>query len=301
MSQIAPILAALDFVEENLQRDIAVADIAEAATYSLYHFCRTFNKLVHHTPYDYVMRRRLSESARELIETDKKIIDVALDYQFNHPETYSRAFKRMFGMQPTQWRNKGAKDPHQLMPRLTPAHIRHLNQGHDLGPVLERREALHLAGVMTLVQAQEKETAGAALWEILAQELATGASQATPQGYYGLTWYPKGWEKQGLLYLAAAAFPTLDPPISGTALMLKRLPGLTYARFMHPGQNLQLTLDYIYHTWLPKSSQCPRYPLEIEDWGATPPEPQGITAKRALYIPLAKTKRRPPPSANPRS
>lgn len=81
---------AVDFIEDNLKEAIAVADVADAVSYSLYHFCRTFNQATHHTPYDYLMRRRLSLAAQELLQTDKKIIEIALDYQFNSPETFSR-------------------------------------------------------------------------------------------------------------------------------------------------------------------------------------------------------------------
>jgi AraC family transcriptional regulator len=100
---ITSIFNAIEFVETNLTEEMTIADMADAVFYSLYHFCRMFNGIVHHTPYDYLMRRRLSKSARELIETDKKIIEIAFDYQFNSPETYARAFKRMFDMQPSQW------------------------------------------------------------------------------------------------------------------------------------------------------------------------------------------------------
>ena len=73
---IETITQAIDFIERNLQRDISVADMAASVSYSIYHFCRTFNKITHHTPYDYLMRRRLSESARELMVSDRKIIEV---------------------------------------------------------------------------------------------------------------------------------------------------------------------------------------------------------------------------------
>ena len=92
MSSVATMIQAVEFIEAHLREDIAVADISDRVSYSLYHFCRMFNRIVHHTPYDYLMRRRLSESARELVETDKKIIEIAFDYRFNSPETYSCAF-----------------------------------------------------------------------------------------------------------------------------------------------------------------------------------------------------------------
>ena len=83
MSQLDSMYAAVEFIEANLRSPIRVADMAASVSYSLYHFCRTFNAAVRHTPYDYLMRRRLTESARELVESDRKIIDIACDYQFN--------------------------------------------------------------------------------------------------------------------------------------------------------------------------------------------------------------------------
>ena len=140
MPHLTAICKAIDFVEDNLREEITVAGMADAASYSLYHFCRTFNRVVHHTPYDYLMRRRLSESARELVESDKKIIEIALDYRFNSPETYSRAFKRMFGTKPYRWKKQERLDGRALMPRFTPRHIRHINKGDYLRPVLKEKD-----------------------------------------------------------------------------------------------------------------------------------------------------------------
>ena len=139
MPDLALISEAVDYIESNLREATTVADMADAVSYSLYHFCRTFNRATHHTPYDYLMRRRLSESAQALLQTDHKIIEIGLDYQFNSPETFSRAFKRMFGMQPNQIRKQGSIDPRRLMPRLTPAHLRHINKGPYLKPVPRSR------------------------------------------------------------------------------------------------------------------------------------------------------------------
>ena len=70
MFNLEPMVTAVTFIEDCLQENIKVADMADAVNFSLFHFCRTFNKIVHHTPYDYLIRRRLSESARLLLETD---------------------------------------------------------------------------------------------------------------------------------------------------------------------------------------------------------------------------------------
>ncbi len=72
MTHLETMSAAIDFMEAHLQDEITLADVADTVSYSLYHFSRVFSETVHHTPYDYLMRRRLSESAHDLLETDKK-------------------------------------------------------------------------------------------------------------------------------------------------------------------------------------------------------------------------------------
>jgi AraC family transcriptional regulator len=276
---LTAICRALDFVEANLREEIAVSDMANAAGYSLYHFCRMFNGLVHHTPYDYLMRRRLSESARELVETDRRIIDVAFDYRFNSPETYSRAFKRMFGTQPSQWKEQGRLDRRFLISPLTREHLEHVNAGDYLKPVLEERDAFLVAGLMTLV-----EDGGGViprLWEVLARE-TEGVEGAL---CYGITWYPAGWEERGVFYMAGIEVEAADGVSPG--LVVKSIPSLKCARFTHKGarDDLRLTLDYIYQTWLPKSGERLAYPLEIVCYGRDM-SAAWKDAELEVYIPL---------------
>lgn len=63
MKSFEDILRAVEFIELNLREPVSIKDAADAAGYSLYHFCRVFNSVIHHSPYDYIMRRRLSEAA----------------------------------------------------------------------------------------------------------------------------------------------------------------------------------------------------------------------------------------------
>jgi len=284
MPDLALISKAIDFVEDNLQEPVTVAGMADAAGYSLYYFCRVFNQATHHTPYDYLMRRRLSETTRALLRTDQKIIDVALDYQFNSPETYSRAFKRMFDIQPSQMRKGGYIDSHRLMPRLTLAHLEYISQGQYLKPVLVESEPCQLAGLMTLVRDDERDRLQ--LWQLFAEELARLQEQFKPGPIYGVANYAEGWESSGYQYLAAAE--TGGQTISGTALVLKPMPRLTCARFFHKGPiaDLSLTLDYIYHTWLPKAGVSASHPWVIEHYGHDLPPASDWQSTIEIRIPL---------------
>jgi AraC family transcriptional regulator len=284
MPDIVQISKAIDFVEDNLKEAITVADMAQAVSYSLYHFCRTFNQVTHHTPYDYLMRRRLSESARALLQTNRKIIEIALDYQFGSPETFSRAFKRMFGLQPSQLRKLGCIEPRQLMPRLTVAHLKQIDKGSYLTPVLEEKSAFQVAGVMTLV-ADERATIPV-LWHLLDQELARHQLAVKPADNYGVIFYAKGSEEHGLLYLAAVR--VREPDIADTALVVKSIPAMEYARFIHKGpiQDIRFTLDYIYHTWLPKSNQKLARPWILEHYGPHHRSADRECSETQIYIPI---------------
>ncbi len=110
-SGLENIAASLDHIEENLTSYCSVADMAEAAGYSLFHFSRLFNKYVQLPPYDYLIRRRLSKAAEMLKNSTVNIIDIAFKFQFNTPEGFSRAFRRMFGINPSRYRSKRVYTP----------------------------------------------------------------------------------------------------------------------------------------------------------------------------------------------
>jgi AraC family transcriptional regulator len=267
MSNVDSIYQAVEFIEEHLTQAIAIGDAADAVSYSVYHFCRVFNEVVHHSPYDYLIRRRLSESVRDLTTTDKKIIDIGLDFQFKSPETYSRAFKRMFEMQPNQCRKQGTIDRRFLMAPLSLRHLQHRNEGDLLKPVFEEKDAFQVVGLMTLVQDDRRVICQ--LWDLLDQELegpmpAMSRAKRGTSRHCGIAAFPKDWEKSGFFYMAARENDS--PDSTGPCLAIKIIPSLKYAKFIHKGpyEDIEFTLDYVYQTWLPQSGQRLAYPLEIE-------------------------------------
>jgi AraC-like DNA-binding protein len=113
------VMSAVGFIEDHLQTDVTVADMADSAGYSLFHFSRVFSRATGHTPYDYLMRRRLTEAAARLLTSDDRIIDVAFAYRFGGPETFCRAFRRVFECAPSEYRAGGVADAERATPPLT--------------------------------------------------------------------------------------------------------------------------------------------------------------------------------------
>ena len=281
---IDSVCRALAFIEQNLQGEIAVVDIADAACYSLYHFCRLFNSTTHFTPYEYLMRRRLSEAAKTLVNTRKKIIEIAFEYRFNSPETFGRAFKRMFEILPNQWRMQGQIRTRLLTPEFSREYLRHLHKGEYLQAVLEERGVRHFVGLGSVVGTDPDLISR--LWEIFEHELAQTGLKEQQGAYYGIFYYPTDWEERGVFYMAGKEI--MSPEFVSPTLFVRTMPALQYARFIHAGSPVErhLTMQYIYHTWLPKSKRHLSFPLELECYGEDFMGALGERAEYQIYIPL---------------
>jgi AraC family transcriptional regulator len=275
------LVKALDFIEDSLQEAIVISDAADAVSYSLYHFCRLFNRYVHHTPYDYLMRRRLTEAARELKQTDKQIIDIAFEYQFNNHETFCRAFKRFTGMQPQEWRKKGISDRRFAFSRRTKQHLQFINDGILAKPEFIDHRALVLVGVAAVIQ-PEADTVRP-LWRLLERESAFIKNAVQPLSLYRVKTYPDNWEQDGIIYMTAVEVTSLDEV--NPVLTAKLLPAGTYAVFSIFGPS-QPAMDYVYQTWLAKSGRRPAYPLEIEVMGKDWPHTSSEVVGRKILIPI---------------
>jgi len=98
---IQSITKAIRFVENNLTNDISVEDVANQTFLSVSHFQRIFQMGVGITVGEYIRNRRLSLAGRDLILTDKKVIDIAMRYRYDTSESFSRAFARFHGIPPS--------------------------------------------------------------------------------------------------------------------------------------------------------------------------------------------------------
>ena len=92
-----------DYITNNLDQNISMADLAKAAGYSPWYSYRLFHSLLCMTPAVYIRRLRLSKSALRLRDEKVKIIDVAYDSGFESVDGYQRAFYKAFGCNPYEY------------------------------------------------------------------------------------------------------------------------------------------------------------------------------------------------------
>lgn len=107
MDWITGISKAIDYIEKHITEPTDYARAAKEACSSPFNFQRVFALLCGYTLGDYVRMRRLTLAGEELLSTDAKVIDVALKYGYDSPESFSRAFTRFHGVSPSAVR-KGA-------------------------------------------------------------------------------------------------------------------------------------------------------------------------------------------------
>ena len=101
--QILAVQRMQDFIEENLEREISLADLAQASLFSPWHSYRLFRQYTGLTPAEYIRRLRLSRSAVRLKQGGCRVIDVAYDLGFSSVDGYQRAFYREFGCNPGEY------------------------------------------------------------------------------------------------------------------------------------------------------------------------------------------------------
>jgi AraC-like DNA-binding protein len=82
----------------------ALAELAESAGLSPYHFLRMFKRVTGVTPYQWVLRARLREAARRLASGRDPVTDIALDVGFEDLSNFMRSFRAEFGMSPRRYR-----------------------------------------------------------------------------------------------------------------------------------------------------------------------------------------------------
>jgi len=98
---------AIDLIENSMEERLDIERIAQAACSSPFHFQRMFHMLTGMTVAEYTRKRKLTLAAQELAMTSAKVIDVALKYGYDSPESFAKAFRKIHGIAPSEARQPG--------------------------------------------------------------------------------------------------------------------------------------------------------------------------------------------------
>ncbi|EEL48781.1 MULTISPECIES: AraC family transcriptional regulator [Bacillus cereus group] len=289
MDSLKNMNAAIQYIEDNLANNIDFKEVAKLAFCSEYHFKRMFSFLAGISLSEYVRCRRLTLAAFELKDSNVKVIDIAMKYGYNSPDSFSRAFQNLHGITPSEARNSGGslKAYSRMTFQLS------IKGGHEMNYRIEEKEAFRIVGIKKRVpivfSGVNQEIAS--MWkslDIQAIHTLKALSNVEPTGLISAsTNFSEGrMEEKGELDHYIGVATTKDCPDQFRQL---EVPASTWAVFEAVGpfpDTLQNVWGRIYSEWFPSSNYEQLEGPEIlwnENKDVTSP-----TFKSEIWIPVLK-------------
>ncbi|MHC4401192.1 MAG: AraC family transcriptional regulator [Planctomycetota bacterium] len=117
------LLRVLVHVQKHLDDPLPLEELARVANFSAYHFHRIFRGMVGESVKEHVRRLRLERAAMRLTTSDRSVTAIAIDAGYETHEAFSRAFRRMFGQSPTEFRrrHRDGRGPEVISHEVDPA------------------------------------------------------------------------------------------------------------------------------------------------------------------------------------
>src|SRR5262249_27120158 len=94
----------IEYIEANLDREVALNALAETAGMSPHYFSELFKQSVHFSPYQYVLRRRIEHARKLLNDPGVTVLEAAVRCGFSDQSQFTKIFRRVMGVTPTGYR-----------------------------------------------------------------------------------------------------------------------------------------------------------------------------------------------------
>lgn len=274
---ITNIQRALDYIEENLTGDIDVRDVAAQAYLSPFYFQRIFGVLCGMTVGEYIRKRRLTLAAQELSLSGTKVIDAAMKYGYDSPDSFARAFSKFHGISPSAAMLRGAR-----LKSIAPMHIKIiLEGGTDMEFKIVEKAAFTVLGKMRRFSSETSYREIPKFW----LEHLSSADANRLKGMYGVCLDGGG---QDFEYMIADNYVPWEEIPDGYAA--RTIPAGTWAVFPCRGalpDALQKVNTAIWNEWLPA---CREYALagdyNIEMYA--PPAEKNEDNYSEIWVPVKK-------------
>ncbi|MBJ3788590.1 AraC family transcriptional regulator [Bacillus sp. OA1] len=143
MDSLKNMNTAMRYIEDNLTNEIDFKEVARLALCSEYHFKRMFSFLAGISLSEYIRCRRLTLAAFELKDSNAKVIDVAIKYGYNSPDSFARAFQNLHGITPSEARNSS-----RSLKAYSPMTFQlSIQGGNEMNYRIEEKEPFRIIGI----------------------------------------------------------------------------------------------------------------------------------------------------------
>lgn len=242
---------AVGYIEDHITDELTVEKIAKQVLVSPFYFQKGFSMLCGFTVGEYIRERRLTLAGSELVSTDEKVIDIALKYGYDSPDSFTKAFTRFHGVTPTVVRKDGA-----MIKSFAPLKIKFtLEGGYVMDYKIVEKDSFTVLGASRTFTYDSAKAEIPEFWS----ELHQPGKKKIVCGMYGICIDEKMESGQDdnmgadkFEYLIADNYnPAAEIP---EGLVTRIIPAHTWAVFPCRGsmpQSLQDTNKAIYSEWLP--------------------------------------------------
>lgn len=277
---------AIIYMEDHLNENISVHDVAKAAGYSYYHFTRIFQSVLGESIGNYLQKRRLSSAAHKLLYSNQKIIDIAMASGFDSPESFSRAFKSVFQVSPTEYRSNRLDVFPGNQKAIDRDSLHHISFNLTVQPQIKEIDSIYVAGI----RGTEKMENIVALWKQFAEKQNDIPNRRLSGRTFGICEYQKNADTANydmqLTEVIGAEVVNCDNLPAG--IIGKTIPAGKYAVFTHKGKltDVLKTYQYIWGTWalLTNETIDNRDDFELYDERFTGRE--NLDSEIDIYIPV---------------
>lgn len=234
---------AVDYIERHITENITAEDVAKHVSISSFYFQKGFSMLCGYTVTEYIRNRRLALAAGELSAGDVKVIDVAMKYGYDSPDSFAKAFTRLHGITPSM----ACKDQ-AMIKSFTPLKLKiSLEGGYLMDYRITKKDSFTVLAVSKRFPYENAMQQVPALWQ---EHYATGKGK-TVCGMFGIN-IDEQMGSESFEYLIADIYnPAVDIP---EGFVTKTIPAFTWAVFPCKGpmpDALQGVNKKIFSEWLP--------------------------------------------------
>ena len=243
MEWMAIIGNSIQYIEDHITEDITVEDVAKCVGVSSFYFQKGFAMLCGFSVSEYIRNRRLALAGNDLLVTEEKIIDIAMKYGYDSPDSFTKAFTRFHGVTPTSVRKDAV-----LLKSFAPLKLKISLEGGYLMDykIVRKEEFTVIANAKTFPYEGAKESIPQ-FW----QEHFKSGKGAVVCGWYGIN-IDLEMGQENFEYLIADPYnPQKEVP---EGYEIRTIPAFEWAVFPCRGAMptaLQDVNTKIYTEWLP--------------------------------------------------
>ena len=271
MDYLEQVQRGIDYIEENLEAGVQSSEVARHAGISHWHFQRIFKGLTNETLKTYIRSRRFARSLEKLAGTRERVLDIALDAGFETQASFTRAFSKAFGVTPAHYRKHSGALAFLRKARFDAGYLSHIHTNVSLEPEVFEQPAMQVVGLRTQFFSVDSEKNNIAdrlppLWAAFLRRLQD-VPHRIDGDCYGVVRQTTERSDE-LEYWAAAPVARVDSLPAGLESL--QVPAARYAKFTHRSlvSGLNMTVDYIYSSWLLRSGLRHTYGCDLEFYGA---------------------------------